>query len=80
MPASSASSASRRLVSGVISLGLSTTVFPHASAGPSFQEAISIGKFHGVINPTTPSGSCNVIANPSPQGSVVPVCLSTAPA
>jgi hypothetical protein len=26
---------------------------------------MSIGKFHGVIRPTTPSGSCNVIANPS---------------
>ena len=80
MPASSASSARRRLVSGVSSLGLSTTVLPHANAGPSFHDAISIGKFHGVISPTTPSGSCNVIASPSPHGSVVPVCLSTAPA
>ena len=80
MPASSASSARRRLVSGVSSLGLSTTVLPHANAGPSFHDAISIGKFHGVISPTTPSGSCNVIAKPSPHGSVVPVCLSTAPA
>ena len=54
--------------SGVSSLGLSTTVLPHANAGPSFHDAISIGKFHGVISPTTPSGSCNVIASPSPHG------------
>ena len=67
-------------MSGVSSLGLSTTVFPHASAGPSFHDAMSIGKFHGVIRPTTPSGSCSVIVRPSAHGSVVPVCLSTHPA
>ena len=42
---------------GVCSAGLSTTQLPAASAGASFQAAIRIGKFHGMICPTTPSGS-----------------------
>ena len=42
--------------SGVSSAGLSTTVFPATSAGASFQAGIAIGKFHGVIAPTTPTG------------------------
>ena len=33
------------------------TQFPAASAGASFHVAISSGKFHGMICPTTPSGS-----------------------
>ena len=33
---------------------------PAASAGPSFQAAISSGKFHGMICPTTPTGSLRV--------------------
>ena len=35
---------------------------PVASAGPSFQAAISSGKFHGMICPTTPIGSFSVYA------------------
>ena len=31
-----------------------------ASAGPSFHAAISSGKFHGMICPTTPTGSRSV--------------------
>ncbi len=62
MPASSAISANRSAVSGVSSAGLSTAVFPAASAGASFQEAITSGKFHGTISPTTPSGSRTVQA------------------
>ena len=54
------SSASRSAVSGVCSAGLSTTVQPVASAGPSFHAAISSGKFHGIICPTTPMGSRKV--------------------
>ena len=50
-------SASSSAVSGVVSAGLSTAVLPHASAGASFQAAISSGKFHGTICPTTPIGS-----------------------
>ena len=41
---------------GVSSAGFSTTVFPQTSAGASFQAGIAIGKFHGVIAPTTPTG------------------------
>ncbi len=42
---------------GVCSAGLSTTQLPAAMAGASFQTAMRIGKFHGMICPTTPSGS-----------------------
>ena len=42
---------------GVCSAGLSTTALPAASAGASFHTAIRIGKFHGMIWATTPSGS-----------------------
>ena len=42
-------SASVSAVSGVVSAGLSTTVLPVASAGASFQAAISSGKFQGMI-------------------------------
>ncbi len=40
---SDAISASRTVVTGVVSLGLSTIVFPAASAGANFQTAIIIG-------------------------------------
>jgi hypothetical protein len=60
MPASAISPASRSAVSGVCSAGFSTTVLPVVSAGPSFQAAISSGKFHGMICPTTPTGSRSV--------------------
>jgi hypothetical protein len=52
-----ASSANSRIVAGVCSAGLSTTQLPAASAGASFHAAINSGKFHGMICPTTPSGS-----------------------
>ena len=42
---------------GVCSAGLSTIAFPAARAGANFHVAIRIGKFHGMICPTTPSGS-----------------------
>ena len=71
-PASSASSARRSAVSGVSSAGFSTTVFPQASAGPSFHEAMLSGKFHGTISPTTPSGSRKVMATPPATGIVSP--------
>ena len=68
MPASSTSSASRSADSGVSSAGFSTTVLPHASAGPSFQLAMLSGKFQGTIRPTTPSGSRNVNAYAAGDG------------
>jgi hypothetical protein len=42
---------------GVSGAGLSTTVLPAARAGTAFARLICIGKFHGVIAPTTPAGS-----------------------
>ena len=62
IPAPVAISANRSAVSGVSSAGFSTTVLPAANAGASFHEAITSGKFHGTINPTTPSGSRTVNA------------------
>ena len=41
-------------------LGFATMVFPIIRAGAIFQVSRYKGKFHGVINPTTPSGFLNV--------------------
>jgi hypothetical protein len=49
-------SAKKSAVSGVVSAGFSTTVFPAASAGAIFQASISSGKFQGMIWPATPIG------------------------
>ena len=45
------------------SAGFRTTVLPHTSAGVSFHAGIAIGKFHGVIAPTTPTGIRTLIMN-----------------
>ncbi len=79
-PASAASSAKRRALSGVSSAGFRTIVLPAARAGPSFQAAIVNGKFHGVIRPTTPTGSRTVKAWPPATGIVSPSSRSGAPA
>ena len=50
---------------GVHCAGLNTTVLPNASAGAIFHAGIAIGKFHGVISPTTPIGS-RVISTSTP--------------
>jgi hypothetical protein len=80
IPASSAIRSNSIAVSGVSSAGLSTMVLPAASAGAIFQDAIVSGKFHGVIRPTTPSGSRNVMSTPPATGIVRPVMRSGAPA
>ena len=81
MPASRASSPSRIAVNGDALAGLSTTVLPAASAGPSFHEAMYIGKFHGTIAPITPIGSRSVSSMPGrPTGIVSPKTLLAAPA
>ncbi|MCY1396290.1 hypothetical protein D3C76_1390490 [compost metagenome] len=56
-PTSWMMAASSSALSGVSSEGLSTRVQPAASAGATFHAAISSGKFHGMIAPTTPTGS-----------------------
>ncbi len=60
MPDSAMSSPKRNADKGVCSAGLRTIVHPAASAGASFQAAIMSGKFHGMIWPTTPTGSRSV--------------------
>ena len=47
-------------VSGVVSAGFSTTVFPAASAGAIFHASISSGKFHGMIWPRRRAASAAV--------------------
>ena len=44
-------------VTGVFGSHFSTTALPSASAGASERIASTIGKFHGVITPTTPIGT-----------------------
>ena len=56
MPARSASSARARADSGVSRGGLITKVQPAASAGAHLRVIMALGKFHGVIAPTTPTG------------------------
>ncbi len=80
IPASSAILSSSSEVRGVSSAGLRTTVLPAARAGATFQEAIVSGKFHGVIRPTTPSGSRKVMSTPPATGIVLPVSRSGPPA
>src|SRR4029079_4464067 len=55
-PASTQTSPNIDAVNGVTSDGLATTVFPAASAGAIFQVNRYSGRFHGEMQPTTPSG------------------------
>ena len=43
--------------SGSTGAGLTTTVLPHASAGPILPAQLVIGKLNGVMQATTPTGS-----------------------
>ena len=72
IPAFNANSPNLIAVNGVYSAGFKTTVFPAAKAGAKPQPAIGIGKFHGTITPTTPSGSLNVISTPFATGICFP--------
>ncbi len=66
---------------GVCSAGLRTTALPAASAGATFQTAMRIGKFHGMIWPTTPSGSWKWYATVSSSIWLsAPSCARIAPA
>ena len=47
-------------VLGVSSDGLTTTVFPQANAGPTFQVINSNGRFHGHTTAITPRGERTV--------------------
>ena len=63
-------STNSRVVSGVSSAGLTTTVQPAASAGAILRVAIASGKFHGVIRNAGPTGLCETVARPVPSGLV----------
>jgi len=66
--------------SGVCDAGFTTAVFPQASAGAIFHEAITPGKFHGVIRAHTPTGSRRVTSIPGgATGIVSPMILVAAP-
>jgi hypothetical protein len=69
-PASRRMSTTSSAVSGVSSAGLSTTVQPAASAGPSLRVAMAAGKFHGVINSETPIGACWTSIRFVPAGAI----------
>ena len=61
-PASANISAKAFAVKGVSAAGLSTTVQPASSAGPSLLTARNSGTFHATIAPTTPIGSrCTMV-------------------
>src|ERR1700679_4246379 len=62
-PASFKISTNIKAQSGVSDAGLITTVLPATRAGKIFHEGIAIGKFHGVIRPTTPRGCLTDMAN-----------------
>lgn len=56
-PASLNNWANLKAERGVYSAGFKTTVQPVHKAGANFQTAINKGKFQGIINPQTPTGS-----------------------
>ena len=50
-------------VAGTRSAGLNTTALPKASEGAIFQAGIAMGKFHGQMRPTTPTGSRVIVTS-----------------
>ena len=56
IPARSPKTAMAVADNGVSSAGRPTNVQPDARAGATFRAIIAFGKFHGVIEPTTPIG------------------------
>ncbi len=69
-PASSSSRAIASAVRGVSCAGLSTTVQPAASAGPSLRVAMAAGKFQGVISSEIPTGACATSIRLAPPGAI----------
>ena len=73
----------RRVDSDASSAGFSATVHPVARAGASFHSTAEVGPFHGIIAPTTPTGSLRVIDMRLPGrefGRVEPAILVAHPA
>ena len=63
MPACSRILTSSSEVSGACDAGLNTTALPETSAGAIFHVGMAMGKFHGAIRATTPSGCLMVYMN-----------------
>src|SRR5215207_5296732 len=62
-PASSKAFTNAADMAGVSGDGFQMTVLPATRAGKIFQEGTAMGKFQGVIKPTTPEGSRTAIPN-----------------
>src|SRR5688572_33032045 len=62
-PASSNTFTNAAEMAGVSGEGFQMIVFPATNAGKIFHEGTAIGKFHGVISPTTPAGSRTAMPN-----------------
>ena len=74
---SAASRPSSQASQGVSGAGLSTTVQPAASAGPTLARLIWVGTFHGVIAATTPTGSRRTVRRLGmPMGAATPRSVS----
>ena len=74
--------ASACAVAGTSAAGLNTTVLPKASAGAIFHAGMAMGKFHGVMIPTTPTGS-RAISTSTPgrtESMLAPVMRTASPA
>ena len=68
-PHSFITSPNKVVVAGVSSEGFTTTVFPHAKAGPTFHVINNKGKFQGAITAITPLGvRCPKLMAPLPSG------------
>ncbi|MNT15379.1 hypothetical protein D3C72_1504300 [compost metagenome] len=69
-------------LAGTALAGLNTTALPKARAGAIFQAAVAIGKFHGVMMATTPTGSRRIsISTPGrTESAVSPICRRTSAA
>ncbi len=82
MPASCSASTILHELSGAAEAGFSTTVLPQISAGASFQAGIALGKFHGVISPTTPMGlrTANICTRSRSEGTSMPGMRAPSPA
>ena len=68
MPARSASSHSASAENGVSLAGLQTKAQPAASAGPALRVIMALGKFHGVMAATTPTGCLITTMRAAGQG------------
>ena len=72
----------RHALSGAAEAGFITTVLPQISAGASFHAGMALGKFQGVMSPTTPIGlrSANMCTRSRSEGTSMPGMREPSPA